>query len=320
MIKQLLHSRLIKPVVKGLVRVYLRLYDFKVAWLLSNRRSQKIFAENKPSLNQIQKRIVAELKKTGIAISYLDELFPGENILPLLRSHVKKISHQAKAEFNNKQFLLYLWDLFPALDLENPFIKFSLDRRILDIVNSYLGMYSRFFLFTLNITRPVGRGSEEIGSQLWHRDTNDRKLCKIFIYLNDVDSEAGPFIFIKSSMEGGRWGNLFRQFRLITNEEIKPAIPKEEIKICAGRAGTVIFCDTAGLHKGGYAFSKERIMFTAGYRSPAAIEPDYFKYPPDFSKQMQGKSNLVPQAVSAVSPRPRRLATKLKYLYVRKKA
>lgn len=318
MINRLLHSRLVKPPIRGLIRIYLKLYDFKIMWFLSNRRSQKLFTEKYLSLNQVQSRLAAELKKTGIAVSHLDELFPGENILPSLQSYVKKISHQAKAEFNNKQFLLYLWDLFPVLDLDNPFIKFSLDRRILDIVNSYLGMYSRFFLFTLNVTRPVGRESEEIGSQLWHRDSNDRRLCKIFIYLNDVDSEAGPFIYVKNSMEGGRWENFFRQFRLITNEEIKSAISEEEIKICTGRAGTVIFCDTAGLHKGGYALSKERVMFTAGYRSPAAIEADYFKYPSDFGEQMQ-KNSLAPQAVNAVSPRPQRLATKLKYFYVRKK-
>ena len=44
-----------------------------------------------------------------------------------------------------------------------------------------------------------------------------------------------------------------------------------------GKAGTMIFCDTAGIHRGGYATKNERIMFTAGYRTPASPWPVRYK-------------------------------------------
>ena len=50
-------------------------------------------------------------------------------------------------------------------------------------------------------------------------------------------------------------------------------IPPEAIKTFTGKAGTMIFCDTSGLHQGGYATGKERIMSTFGYYSHASLWP-----------------------------------------------
>ena len=54
-------------------------------------------------------------------------------------------------------------------------------------------------------------GSEAVSSQRWHRDPEDRKLCKVFIYLNDVDENAGHFTYVKGSHYLGKWGKLFPQ-------------------------------------------------------------------------------------------------------------
>ena len=44
---------------------------------------------------------------------------------------------------------------------------------------------------------------------------------------------------------------------------IRPVwVPKNDIRVCTGRAGTVVFCDTTTLHRGGYATKSERTMFT----------------------------------------------------------
>ena len=61
--------------------------------------------------------------------------------------------------------------------------------------------------------------------------------------------------------------------------ELEKRIAKDDIKICTGRAGTIVFCDTSGLHKGGFARASERVMFTAGYRTNGAVTPNRIRYP-----------------------------------------
>jgi hypothetical protein len=113
-----------------------------------------------------------------------------------------------------------------------------------------------------------------IASQNWHRDGEDRQVLKIFIYLNDVDEETGPFMYVKESIKGLKYGKLFPQRPpegSYPNESVDKAVSPEDIKLCLGKAGTVIFCDTTGLHRGGYAFSKERTMFTASYQASSSV-------------------------------------------------
>jgi hypothetical protein len=52
-----------------------------------------------------------------------------------------------------------------------------------------------------------------------------------------------------------------------------------------GKAGTVIFCDTAGLHKGGLSYSGERIMATGFYPSKHWSEKSFLEVPKSFDKK-----------------------------------
>ena len=108
-------------------------------------------------------------------------------------------------------------------------------------------------------------------------------MLKIFIYLNDVDESSGPFIYIPFSKYSSKWGGVFPQKppRGCYPEigEVEKIVPADAIRKMTGRAGTVIFCDTTGLHQGGYATGGERLMFTAGYYSQASAWPAQIKIP-----------------------------------------
>jgi len=54
--------------------------------------------------------------------------------------------------------------------------------------------------------------------------------------------------------------------------------PVSAIQKCFGKAGTVIFADTSGLHKGGYVLSAPRLMYTATYLTKAAVSPIHLAY------------------------------------------
>jgi hypothetical protein len=184
-----------------------------------------------------------------------------------------------------------MWDAEPVLDFTNPYLGLALDSSVLRIISSYLTVMARFYYLTLNITKPVPEGSTAVQSQRWHRDPEDIRTCKVFLYLNDVPLTAGPFIYVKGSQRGGKWGHLFPQKPpkgcYPDGALLEKTIPKEDILIATGGKGSIIFCDTAGLHKGGYATENERIMFTAGYCTDASVWPLRFVRPQDIDKELK---------------------------------
>jgi hypothetical protein len=54
------------------------------------------------------------------------------------------------------------------------------------------------------------------------------------------------------------------------NEEFAAKVPDTEYRSATGDAGTIIFCDTSGFHRGGFARSKVRLLSYFTYVSPAA--------------------------------------------------
>lgn len=277
-----------------------------------NRKARALHNRHHYELGAVERRVIADLKRDGAAAVHLDELFPGRDLLSALRRYTADARAQAETK-TKKAFLKQLWDVAPTLDPANPFVRLALEPKVIDIVNNYLGMYSIFYYLTLNITEPVAPEAAPVSSQRWHRDPEDKRMCKVFLYVNDVDEGSGPFTYARGSHYGGRYGHIFPQHppkgTYPNAEAVKRAIPKDEVAPFMGRAGTLVFADTAGLHRGGYATEKERIMFTAGFCSASSVWPFRFVYPAGFDRLVAA---LPHPAVRYALQRPRpRLASLL---------
>lgn len=251
------------------------------------------------SLDAVQARIVDDLRRDGIARSHLNELFSHEKLLEL-QTEAERLELVATPN-TKKTFLTQLIPLYPEIDLEDPFVRFGLSNTILDCVSAYLGLWPKLYYYTLGITNPVELGAVPRQSQRWHRDPEDRKMCKVFIYLTDVDATSGPFHYVKGSIRGGRWGSLYPQQPPAGSypplEEVERRVSSEDILSCTAPAGTVIFADTSGLHKGGYATGKRRIMSTTGFVTQAATKGVFYTRGEDFEQKMGA---LSPTAVFAL--------------------
>jgi hypothetical protein len=279
---------------KILLHYYFSIRTWWPFWFfILNARARALFSKHRPTLNQTQKNIAEELGKSGIAVTSLEELFPEKNLLEELRHYAEEIEGSISSPETKKKFLLEYWPLKPLLNTANPFLQFTLSHTLRDIVNTYMNMFTRMKYYHLAKTIPVPPGEAPVQSQRWHRDPEEKRMCKVFIYLSDVDEGSGPFMYVPQSVYGKKWGHLFPQK---TPEGIYPPegavekiIPQKEIKTMTGKAGTVIFCDTTGIHRGGYAVQNERIMFTAFYTSstysdkPSYIKPENFSLPPELN-------------------------------------
>ena len=267
-----------------------------------NRESRRVYKNYPLSLDFAQEKIASDFKNNGIAITHLDQLFPGQNILKTLQEYTDNCRQQAQVG-GVKKFLDYLWDNFPSLDFNNnPFLEgIALHPRVLAIVNNYLGMCGQLLHFTLNVTRVVDKRTMPVQSQKWHRDPEDRQMCKVFVYLTDVDEGSGPFVYLPQSNCGSKFWKLFPMRPPVGNYPPEGAMeklfPVGDLKTCVGRAGTVIFADTAGLHRGGYATNKERVMFTASYCPFTCPSPYMYSLPNNLSYWLKNKSPSIAYAI-----------------------
>lgn len=250
---------------------------------IANRKAQRLHAEHTAPLSSLQKRILEDLRAEGIATVALAELMPEGPSLQELHTYAEKLAGTAEA-VTKKQFLKYYWGIKDPLDLSSPFVQLSLSSAVTGIADAYLGMWTRLKHFTLNLTTPVPKGEAPVQSQRWHRDPQEKRMLKIFLYLSDVDEGAGPFTYVVKSAYGRKYGHLFPQHPPLgcypPEEKVRAAIDPADMKVMTAPKGTLIFCDTTGIHRGGYATESPRLMYTGFFSAPSYVDPNWYTIPP----------------------------------------
>ncbi|MSR78367.1 MAG: hypothetical protein EXS63_09135 [Candidatus Omnitrophica bacterium] len=267
-----------------------------------NKSSREHYRKNIPVMNQAQEKVLRELNQDGISSLPFRDLFPEVDFSLFLEnmnqamsdtSNQMRIREQERGESaaSKKYYLVELWKKPFLFDPQNSFMRFGIHERILGIVNQYLEMSSHLSYMNLWYTVPMTKAANY--SQRWHRDPDDRKLVKLFLYLTDVDQGAGPFYYIPGSHGQGPYGKVLPSkppYSTYPQEgKVEKFFSKEQIRTCTGPAGTLIFCDTKGLHKGGHATENPRILFNAVYLTEGAIPAEKrkvnFYVPKDFNRE-----------------------------------
>jgi hypothetical protein len=267
---------------RGIVATY-ELHDR----VLSNRASRRRFAQHRPELDELQQDILERLQRDGYAVVPFAELVPDTSVWSELETEAARFAAETEAGLaaereggeaalrrrEGQEVLVRKNAYGVELALEDPWLKLGYNRRLLDVANSYVGMWSKLEYVDLWYTPPVA-GDQRKSSQRWHRDFNDRHLLKAFLYLVDVDEETGPFEYVPGSAPGGELDDLWPWRPLGDNyppeDELAQKTAERAVSFTAPK-GTIIFCNTAGFHRGGFAKSKPRVLATVTYSSPASL-------------------------------------------------
>jgi len=133
------------------------------------------------------------------------------------------------------------------------------DTRILSAVGAVLGAQPTISYMAAWWSLP-GRGGAE-HAELFHRDYDDLRFVKLFVYLTDVDADSGPHAFIRGSH---RTPKLMERRRFST-DEVGANYPPEDHLELSGPAGTAFLENTFGLHRGIPPRSRPRLIFQALY-------------------------------------------------------
>lgn len=254
-------------------------------------RYRKAVAAHEASFSpfeEIEKEIVNALEAHGIYITSLKALNLPET--EYFFDSAIRLGHQLKyrallpAFFNRHEVHATLDEFMSYPDIFN----WGLNRQLLRIIDRYLRLPVGYDGASCVLSVANGR---ELGARAWHRDREDRRMLKVCVYLNDVDAEGGPFECLSTQLND--WLVQSPQYRdkSISDVEMQRLTlnvsgdASESCNVtCTGKAGTVIFVDTARFfHRGKPPTQKNRTAIFFHYFSRRPSHP-FFCHRTPFSK------------------------------------
>lgn len=243
----------------------------------------------------MRQRLLESLRRDGVAMAPFGDLF-GEELwratLADAESFVEagetRIGAGSDAPRKKDEYILRKYDPpkkkgtrradapRPTLSLDSPLLRLGASDALLDVVNGYRNEPTTLYYADYWYTLPYPQASDRIASQRWHRDPEDKHVVKVFLYLSNVDEEAGPLEYVSGSPPGSRYGDLWPWGREEASYpppgELEQKIDPGDLRTLTGTAGTVILCDTSGFHRGGFARTKPRALCAWTYVGPGAEE------------------------------------------------
>jgi Phytanoyl-CoA dioxygenase (PhyH) len=274
-------DRVAKALERRGIRATYELHDR----VLSNRKSRRQFDQDPPALDTVQRRIVGELDQQGFSTVSFADLFADSALWEDIERQRNRFVEATEADLAaggdtvrvrpGKEFVVRLHSYGVRIGTDDPWFRAASSRRMLDVANAYLCMWSKLEYLDVWYSVPQPATAERISSQRWHRDYNDKHLLKAFLYLVDVDEDMGPFQYVPGSQPGGpyadAWGWKPLGENYPTEEELEARIPASAVHAFTAPKGTLILCNTAGFHRGGFSTTKPRVLATVTYSSPASL-------------------------------------------------
>jgi hypothetical protein len=198
----------------------------------------------------------------------------GEQVLQASRSEdVHDVIAKRASGSGKKEFLVDLVSYPEGMSPCDPLLHVALDHKLLQVVSAYFGMWPCLYSVGAWLNYPTDAPLQL--SQLWHRDPEDLKVIKVFIYLTDVYRECGPFTYIPRTHPFGSANAAAQKLehkKRVADHVMARIFPTESWRICTGQAGTMILADTVGYHRGGKPMpGHQRILITFTYTSGTPI-------------------------------------------------
>lgn len=146
--------------------------------------------------------------------------------------------------------------------MNNPFV--------LDLAAAYLGCRPTLSSLGIRWSLPGGTGNDV---QLFHRDMDDWRSVKFFVYLTDVAPGTGPHIYVRGSH---RTQSRLRA-RPYSLAEVTARFGADAMVPVTGARGTAFLADVYGIHRGAPPVSGPRLILQIQY----SVLPIYaFAYRP----------------------------------------
>jgi hypothetical protein len=143
---------------------------------------------------------------------------------------------------------------------------------VVNLAGAYLGCSPTLSSVGLRWSFPTADAPRR-DVQRFHRDPDDWRFVKLFVYLTNVDEESGPHVYVRGSHRtiGGI------RARFYDDRKVEQRYGAASITPVTGKTGTAFMADTGGIHMGMPPRGRPRLMLAAQY----SMLPIYaFRYTP----------------------------------------
>jgi Phytanoyl-CoA dioxygenase (PhyH) len=262
---------------------------YDVLHFFANREPVTLYQRAKAEMapRPIEEKIIRDLREDGISVVHVNDLLPAsifeqaqawaEALVadPANQQSIKLVESGGRPD--GKFYIVRLLGNTPVLDFDDAILRMSISGPVLRIVAGHLGMLGR--LASVHLWYNVATPGPAVYSQRWHRDPEDKRIVKTFLYLRDVDETNGPFCFVRGSHNSGPFKALRPQVVGAAGETnypedgfVEKELAQDLVKVCTGKAGTLVFCDTTGFHRGGHPTQGARLLFNGVYTTNAGFQ------------------------------------------------
>lgn len=131
--------------------------------------------------------------------------------------------------------------------------------RLLDIAEGFLQCKPTISGAGLRWSFPSPRAVS--GVQRFHRDAEDWRILRLFVYLTDVHDDCGPHQFVEGSHKTA--GRL--RLRPYSDRDIEQRFGHDKVLTIAGPRGTAFMGDMWGVHRGVPPTGRPRLLFSCTY-------------------------------------------------------
>jgi len=130
---------------------------------------------------------------------------------------------------------------------------------LLRIAEAFLGCQPTISYMAAWWSYPTPLAAQQ--AELFHRDVDDWRFLKLFVYLTDTSADNGAHVYVKRSPHSRE----LLEIRRFSDDEVAATFGKNAITALPGRAGEGFLENTFGLHRGLPLRSGVRLMFQAVY-------------------------------------------------------
>lgn len=209
--------------------------------------------------------------------SYTDALLTSasrQNLAKAVAIAEGRGSGDSKAFGSHKDFWIHVLDsemVNGSLPISSPFVQFALQPTLINALAQIYGEIPRLDYVAVTHSKPSGPKLKY--SQLWHRDYDDVKVIKLFVYLTDVKDGDGPFTFVPGPVSD-KVGFSLRSHR--PDEEMQRVLDVDQALSVKGPRLSSFMVETSRcFHMGSrVAGGHDRLMYTATYISAPRIYPE----------------------------------------------
>ena len=150
-------------------------------------------------------------------------------------------------------------------------MRIATDPRVLALASGYLGLPAT--VVEVSAWRSMPGADKAVGAQIFHRDRDDFRACKLFFYLSDVGTDDGPHIFVRSSHD---FESVCSRFPNISAAEVRQFFFRTNGRDLKKGAIETLLATGSPEPPAGTGFSKSPMGGTAG-KVPTGGERSFFR-------------------------------------------